>query len=67
MLRKTILVLFAFVGGVAHADVLDHHHSLAAQLAHQIFGAHHIPLTLLLIVVGVISIWGWRAARKKTL
>ena len=64
MLRKTILVLFAFVGGVAHADVLDHHHSLAAQLAHQIFAAHHIPLTLL-IVVGVISIWGWRAARKK--
>ena len=64
MLRKTILVLFAFVGGVAHADVLDHHHSLPAQLAHQIFAAHHIPLTLL-IVVGVISIWGWRAARKK--
>ena len=65
MLRKTILVLLAFVGEVAHADVLDHHHSSAAQLAHQIFGAHHIPLTLLLVVVGVISIWSWRAAIKK--
>jgi hypothetical protein len=64
MLRKTILVLLALVGGAAHADVLDHHHGLATQLAHQVFGAHHIPLTLL-IVVGVISIWGWRAARKK--
>ncbi len=65
MLRNTILILLAFVSGAAHADVLDHHHSLAAQLAHQIIGAHHIPFTLLLIVVGVISIWGWRAARKK--
>ena len=65
MLRKTIFVLLAFVGGSVHADVLDHHNSLAAQLAHQILGAHHIPLTLMLIVVGVISIWGWRAARKR--
>jgi hypothetical protein len=65
MLRKTILVLLALVGGAAHADVLEHHHGLATQLAHQVFGAHHIPFTLLLIVVGVISIRGWRAARKK--
>ncbi len=65
MLRKTILILLAFVSGAAHADVLDHHHGLAAQLGHQIFGAHHIPFTLLLIVVGVISIWGWRVARKR--
>ncbi len=65
MLRKTILILLAFVGGAAHADVLDHDHGLAVQLAHQIFGAHHIPFTLLLVVFGVISIWRWRAARKK--
>ena len=65
MLRKTILILLAFVGGAAHADVLDHHHGLAVQLAHQLFDAHHIPFTLLLVVVGLISIWGWRAARRK--
>jgi hydrogenase/urease accessory protein HupE len=65
MILKTILILLAFVGGAAHADVLDHHNGFAAQLAHQIFGAHHIPFTLLLIVVGVISIRGWRAARTK--
>lgn len=65
MLRKSIVVMLALAGGAAYADVLDHHNGLAAQLAHQVFGAHHVPFTLLLIAVGVFSILGWRAARKK--
>lgn len=64
MARKLCTLLLMLTSGAAHADVLDHHHSLVAQLMHQAFGSHHLPYTLLLIVVGALAIRGWRAARK---
>jgi hypothetical protein len=65
MLRNTIVLLFAFAAGVAQADVLDHDAGVFAQLAHQLFSPHHLPLVLLLIAVGVLSIRWLRAAKKK--
>jgi len=64
MLRKTIFLLLAFITGVAQADVLDHGAGVVAQLAHQIFSPHHLPLVLLLVAVGVLSMRWWRAAKK---
>ncbi len=64
MLRLTTLLLFTFVAGVASADVLDHHNSILARLAHQLFSPHHLPFTLLVVVVGAIALQKWRTARK---
>jgi hypothetical protein len=66
MLRNTIFLLLAFTAGVAQADVLDHGAGVFAQLAHQLFSPHHLPLVLLLVAIGVLSMRWWRAERKKT-
>lgn len=64
MLRLNLLLLLAFLTNSASADVLDHNSGLLAQLLHQLFSAHHLPFTVLVIVVGIVSIRRWRAARK---
>lgn len=64
MPRITSILLLTLVGRTAYADVLDHQHGLAAQLVHQTLGGHHLPYTVLLIVVGVVVYRSWRAARK---
>lgn len=66
MLRNTIFLLLAFAAGVAQADVLDHGAGVFTQLAHQLFSPHHLPLVLLLVAFGVLSMRWWRAAKKKT-
>ena len=56
MLRNTIFLLLAFAAGVAQADVLDHGAGVFAQLAHQLFSPHHLPLVLLLVAYwGVVN------------
>ncbi len=64
MPRITSTLLLMLVNGAVHADVLDHHHGVVAQLFHQTFGAHHAPFTLLLIVAGAVAFRSWFAARK---
>jgi hypothetical protein len=64
MLRPTTLLLLMFVSGAASADVLDHHSSLLARLMHQLFAPHHLPFTVLVLVVGIIALQRWHTARK---
>jgi hypothetical protein len=64
MLRITTFILLATISGAAFADVLDHSNGLVGQLVHQLLGTHHLPFTVLLIVVGVFSIRRWRASRS---
>jgi len=53
------LVLLTGFTSPAFAHTLSVHDGVAA-LYHQLLGAHHLPLTVLLLVVGIGLFWGWR-------
>jgi TRAP-type C4-dicarboxylate transport system permease large subunit len=59
-LITTITLLAASSSASAHT--LSFHDGVAA-LYHQLLGMHHLPFTLLLVVIGVALFVGWR---KKT-
>jgi len=56
----TTLVLLAGSTGMALAHTLPGDEGLVAQLDHQVLGLHHLPLILLLVVVGALAIRGWQ-------
>ena len=60
----TSLILLAGSTGIAGAHTLAGDEGLVTQLDHQLLGLHHLPLTVLLIVIGVILFRRWRALRK---
>lgn len=47
--------LLALTAG-AHAHTLAGDESLVVRLGHQLLGSHHLPLTILLVIVGVIAV-----------
>lgn len=57
----TTLVLLAGPTTMALAHPLPEEEGLVAQLDHQVFGLHHLPLTILLVVIGVMIV---RKVRK---
>jgi hydrogenase/urease accessory protein HupE len=44
---------------VASAHTAPSEDGLVSQLAHQLLGWHHLPLTLLILVVGVLALRVW--------
>ena len=63
-MRQIISIpLLAIASQSAYAHELDGQHSLAGQLIHQLTSMHHLPVTLLLVVIGVILVRRWRATR----
>jgi hypothetical protein len=60
----TSLILLAGSTGIAGAHTLAGGDGLLAQLDHQLLGVYHLPLTVLLIVIGVILLRRWRAVKK---
>ena len=64
MLRSITLLLLTFVSGAASADVLDHSNSLMARVMHQLFDPHHLPITALVLFIGIVAFRHWRIARK---
>ena len=48
-------LLLALTAG-AHAHTLAGDESLVVRLGHQLLGSHHLPLTVLLVIVGVIAL-----------
>lgn len=53
-LISTLLLYFGTAGfAVAHS--LDSEHNLTDQLLHQVLGNHHFPITILLVVAGLIA------------
>lgn len=63
-MRQTFIALLLATGGQsAWADVLDGHHGLREQLIHQFFGTHHFPLTLIVVLFGMLIIRKWHKAR----
>ena len=58
MWRLTVSLLFvAGFAGVAGAHTLSTDEGLLPQLHHQVLGLHHLPLTAILIVSGIVIMW----------
>jgi heme/copper-type cytochrome/quinol oxidase subunit 3 len=60
-MKKPIATLALLAGFVspAYAHTLSIHEGLAA-LYHQVLGMHHLPITILLVVIGIVLIRNWR-------
>ncbi len=63
--KMTLIVAAAFVllmifPIAASAHVLDSIHGVITQLTHQLVGLHHLPMTILLVVIGAALFWSWR-------
>jgi hypothetical protein len=61
---KRLLALLTLTACNVSAHTLDAGEGLVSQLGHELLGWHHLPLTLLLVVVGVVAYRGLRARRK---
>jgi len=61
----TSLILLAGSTGIAGAHTLAVEDGLLGQLDHQLLGLHHLPLTVLLIVIGVMLLRRWSTARRR--
>jgi hypothetical protein len=64
---RQLLALFLIPGisGSAVAHTLDDKDGLVTQLYHQVLGSHHLPLTMLLIVGGIVLLRRWQKARRQ--
>jgi len=64
-MKKLIATLFLLAGisGPAHAHPLPLQDGAGA-LYHQVLGMHHLPLTALLIVIGVALVYSARKRAK---
>lgn len=49
---------------MAVAHTLGNEDGLVVQLWHQLLGLHHFPLTVLLIVAGILILRTWRKASR---
>ena len=58
-------ILAAGIPGIAAAHTLSDSEGVIAQLWHELLGWHHLPLTLLLVVVGVVAWVAYRSARRQ--
>ncbi len=54
MRRVSILIVSLGSAGTAGAHSLDSEHAWFEQLAHQVFGAHHLALAALLVATGLL-------------
>ena len=60
MKRLISTLLLAGIAPVAGAHTLDAAGGVITALGHELFGSHHLPLTLLLVVVGVVLFRAWK-------
>lgn len=56
--------LLMMTAGIASAHTLGSDEGLITQLQHELLGVHHLPLTILLVVVGVVVYRSWRSRRS---
>ena len=57
-MKSLLAVMIVATAGVAAAHPLGSEQSLLDQLGHQVLGAHHLPLLLVLIVAGAFAVRG---------
>jgi hypothetical protein len=58
-------ILATGIPGVAAAHTLSDGEGVIAQLWHELLGWHHLPFTLLLVVVGLVAWVAYRSARRQ--
>ena len=58
------LLLLAGVSRIASAHTLGNEDGVLVQLWHQLLGLHHLPLTVLLIVAGIMLFRSWRKTSR---
>ena len=61
---KRLIALLTVFAASASAHTLDAGEGLASQLWHELLGGHHLPLTLLVVAIGVVAYRGLRARRR---
>jgi hypothetical protein len=58
---KRLLALIILAAPVAQAHTLDPAGGVLSALGHELLGLHHLPLTLLVVAIGI----AWFRSRKK--
>ncbi|MDH3614446.1 MAG: hypothetical protein OEU90_02245 [Gammaproteobacteria bacterium] len=59
-MRKTLsLFLFAGMTRIADAHTLTSDDGLPMQLVHQLLGSHHLPMTALIVLAGILVFRVW--------
>ena len=58
---KRLLALTILAAPMAQAHTIDAASGVFTALGHELFGLHHLPLTLLLVAIGI----AWFRSRKK--
>ncbi len=57
---KRLIALTLLAAPLAQAHTLDPEEGVVTALGHELLGSHHLPLTLLLVVVGIGLFRVWR-------
>jgi len=60
----TGLTLAAGIPGAAAAHTLSDSEGVITQLRHELLGWHHLPFTLLLVVIGFAAWFAYRRAQR---
>ena len=60
MKRILTTLMLAGIAPIAGAHTLDTAGGLATALEHELLGSHHLPFTLLLVVIGFALVRSWR-------
>lgn len=60
MLRIFAISLITVASQPASAHVPDGQEGLLTSLVHQVAATHHLPVTLLVIAIGILAVRGWR-------
>ena len=58
----TILLLLTGFAGPAIAHTGDG--AVLTALSHQIFGLHHLPFSILLIIIALFAIYRWQSSKR---
>jgi hypothetical protein len=57
---KRLIALSLLAAPVAQAHTLDPAGGVFTALVHELLGWHHLPLTLLLVVAGIVLFRAWK-------
>ena len=63
-MRSLLAVMMVATAGAAGAHPLGAEQSLLDQLSHQLIGAHHLPLLILIVAAAVLALRGLRRRKQ---
>jgi hypothetical protein len=64
MKRLTTILILLGTAALAHAHELPADEIILLRLFHQVFGLHHLPAIVLIVVAGVVLLQRWRSNRE---